>query len=97
MYSPSLASVFALLCCTSTYARSVSRETEVNKDASVLILGGGVAGVIAARELHAKGITNFKIVEARDELGGRMMSHTFGAPGREVNIEVSMLVCRVSD
>ncbi len=32
---------------------------------SVLILGGGVAGVIAARTLHERGITNFKIVEAR--------------------------------
>lgn len=35
------------------------------KNATVLILGGGVAGVIAARTLHEQGITSFKIVEAR--------------------------------
>ncbi len=44
----------------------------------VLILGGGVAGVIAARTLHDKGINNFLIVEARDELGGRMQTESFG-------------------
>ncbi|KAK0213531.1 amine oxidase [Armillaria fumosa] len=43
----------------------------------VLILGGGVTGVIAARTLHERGIDNFVIVEARDELGGRMKSETF--------------------
>ncbi len=45
----------------------------------VLILGGGVAGVIAARKLTDEGITDFVIVEARDELGGRMHSTSFGA------------------
>ncbi|KAK0463120.1 uncharacterized protein EV420DRAFT_1618926 [Desarmillaria tabescens] len=43
----------------------------------VLILGGGVTGVIAARTLHENGIDNFLIVEARDELGGRLKSQTF--------------------
>ncbi|KAK0432128.1 amine oxidase [Armillaria borealis] len=43
----------------------------------VLILGGGVAGVIAARTLHEEGIDNLLIIEARDELGGRMRSHAF--------------------
>lgn len=45
---------------------------------TVLILGGGVTGVIAARTLHRRGIDSFLIVEARDELGGRMQSHTLG-------------------
>ncbi|KAF8989807.1 amine oxidase [Hymenopellis radicata] len=45
---------------------------------TVLILGGGVAGVIAARTLHRRGIDSFIIVEARDELGGRMQSHKLG-------------------
>ena len=48
-----------------------------SKHHKVLILGGGVAGVIAARTLHHNGIDDFLIVEARHELGGRMMSHTF--------------------
>ncbi|KAJ3526927.1 hypothetical protein NM688_g8196 [Phlebia brevispora] len=44
------------------------------KDARVLILGGGMAGITAARTLHDQGIDEFIIVEARHELGGRMMS-----------------------
>ncbi|PPQ69357.1 hypothetical protein CVT25_004749 [Psilocybe cyanescens] len=43
----------------------------------VLILGGGVAGVIAARTLHERGIDDFVVVEARNELGGRMQTATF--------------------
>ncbi|KAI9430825.1 amine oxidase [Lactarius indigo] len=57
-------------------------------DTQVLILGGGVAGIIAARMLAAQGITNFLIVEARDELGGRMHSTTFGAPDRQLTVEL---------
>jgi len=48
-----------------------------SKHHKVLILGGGVAGVIAARTLHQNGIDDFLVVEARHELGGRMMSYTF--------------------
>ncbi|KAI0063017.1 amine oxidase [Artomyces pyxidatus] len=57
-------------------------------DVQVLVLGGGVAGVIAARSLHQQGINDFKIIEARDELGGRMHSFTFGAPGNQVVLEL---------
>ena len=59
-----------------------------HKDTKVLILGGGVAGVMAARTLHEQGIDDFIIVEARHELGGRMMSHTFGAGHDEWTVEV---------
>ena len=58
------------------------------KDATVLILGGGVAGITAARTLHEQGIDDFIILEARHELGGRMMSHTFGAAGGQWTVEV---------
>ncbi|KIO17973.1 hypothetical protein M407DRAFT_226717 [Tulasnella calospora MUT 4182] len=49
--------------------------TSTSDTYDVLILGGGVAGVIAAQQLHNAGIDNFLIVEARDELGGRMHSY----------------------
>ncbi|OAX37625.1 amine oxidase [Rhizopogon vinicolor AM-OR11-026] len=58
------------------------------KDAKVLILGGGVAGVIAARTLHEQGIDDFLIVEARDELGGRMQNYEIGAPGEQYTVEL---------
>ncbi|KAF9003063.1 amine oxidase [Cyathus striatus] len=43
-----------------------------------LILGGGVAGIIAARTFHESGIDNFVVVDAQTELGGRMRSCEFG-------------------
>jgi len=58
------------------------------KDATVLILGGGVSGIIAAQTLKERGITDFKIIEARNELGGRLHSERFGAPDRQVTVEV---------
>ena len=54
----------------------------------VLILGGGVAGILAARKLTEEGITDFVIVEARDVLGGRLRSTSFGAPGRQLTVEL---------
>jgi polyamine oxidase len=44
----------------------------------VVILGGGVAGITAARELYRAGIDDFIIIEARDELGGRLRSTHLG-------------------
>jgi polyamine oxidase len=43
----------------------------------ILILGGGVAGIMAARTFHDHGITNFLVIEGRDELGGRLRSASF--------------------
>jgi len=63
------------------------RSTNV-KDPKVLILGGGVAGVIAARTLHENGMDDFLIVEARGELGGRMQNYEIGVPGKQYSIEL---------
>jgi len=54
----------------------------------VLILGGGVSGIIAARTLNENGITNFRIIEARNELGGRLRSVPFGVSGKQKTVEV---------
>ena len=59
-----------------------------HRDTKVLILGGGVAGIIAARTLHQEGVDDFMIVEARHELGGRMMSHEFGGSKKRWMVEV---------
>lgn len=75
----------ALLCAARTVPRA--EEARSSKDVTVLVLGGGVAGVIAARTLHESGIQDFVIVEALGQLGGRMMDFTFGAPGKELVLE----------
>ena len=62
--------------CAATSTGSSNSVSE-SKHHKVLILGGGVAGVIAARTLHQNGIDDFLIVDALDGLGGRMMSHSF--------------------
>ena len=49
-------------------------------DAKVLILGAGVAGVTAAQRLESYGISDFLIVEAHHEVGGRLKSQRFGSP-----------------
>ena len=64
--------------CSPTGLDGGAPSVSESKHHKVLILGGGVAGVIAARTLHQNGIDDFVIVEARHELGGRMMSHSFG-------------------
>ena len=58
-------------------ATTSSAPPAKSQNYKVLILGGGVAGVIAARTLHQNGIDDFLLVDALDELGGRMMSYTF--------------------
>lgn len=51
-------------------ASSAPTQSKITK-AKVAILGGGVAGISAAKNLVAHGITDFVIIEARVELGGR--------------------------
>ncbi|KAI0669114.1 amine oxidase [Trametes maxima] len=82
-----------LAACLGSIAYPVAdREQNIlavqQKDAKVLILGGGVAGVIAARTLHERGIDDFILIEARPELGGRMMSREFGTAQNRWTIEV---------
>lgn len=61
-----------------TPAPHVWNDAPVAKRANhhkVIILGGGVTGIIAARTLHRAGVDDFLIVEARSELGGRLKHH----------------------
>jgi monoamine oxidase len=44
-----------------------------NTDHSVVIVGGGVAGLTAALRIHQEGLS-FRLLEARSRLGGRVLS-----------------------
>ena len=53
-------------------------------DADVLILGAGFSGVAAAKTLFDAEIKNFLVLEARDEIGGRVRSMKFAGITVEV-------------
>ena len=72
--------LFSGLChraIATSSSRGSSTPVSDSNHYKVLILGGGVTGVIAARTLHQNGIDDFLIVDALDQLGGRMMNYTF--------------------
>ena len=49
-------------------------------DCSVIIIGAGISGLAAARELKSKGIA-VRILESRDRKGGRILSETMTESG----------------
>jgi len=55
-----------LACIISTLFTLVTSHVVKTK---VAVLGGGMAGIIAARTLHEQGILDFVVVEGRTELG----------------------------
>jgi len=54
-----------------------SQGTCESKDADVLILGAGMSGIAAAKTLNDNVVTNFIILEARNEIGGQMRAADF--------------------
>ena len=71
---------FVLLCFSvAAYCQNCSR------DAAVLILGGGMAGVSAANRLNELGIADFILLEAQDRLGGRIRTEEI-VPGVSLSV-----------
>lgn len=56
---------------------SDSITKSVNKH-KVLVIGAGMAGLSAANHLIKNGLTDFKILEARSRIGGRIISIEMG-------------------
>jgi spermine oxidase len=53
-----------------------------NKKYQVIIIGAGAAGLSAANSLVKNGIKDFKIIEARNRIGGRILSIDMGAKAK---------------
>ena len=64
-----LSSIFPTVIRSSAESGTCS---ESNLDADVLILGGGITGISAAKTLYDGGVTNFLVIEALPQLGGRI-------------------------
>ena len=70
--------VVALLLLSVSNAGQQQPNCDRDSDAQVLILGAGMAGLGAARKFSESGITDFLILEQRDQIGGRVQSIQFG-------------------
>jgi monoamine oxidase len=56
-------------------ARAASRNRDVF---DVVVIGAGISGLTAARDLKKAGLDNFVVLEARDRVGGRTLNADIG-------------------
>ena len=77
-----------LSALSGVFAQNANSSSTAFNHTTVLILGGGMTGVIAARTLHDQGIDDFLILDGKIELGGRMICKKFGVAGRQVVVEL---------
>lgn len=81
---------FVILCSSDTllnYSSEYSQE-RISKDISshkifcenikILIVGAGLAGLACASSLYEKGFKNITILEAQEDIGGRISSVPIG-------------------
>lgn len=70
--------VVHLLSSSDVHGRQLrlGKRTKIRRT-KVLILGAGVAGLVAAKTLQEKGINDFLILEAQDYIGGRFKQRSF--------------------
>ena len=61
-----------LTCCA-----VITKDAAKQKNTKVLILGGGISGIAAAKTLSDHGIKDFIILEGTDRIGGRMRKMQF--------------------
>lgn len=71
-------SVFYFFSSTDVHGRQLRPgERTKTRRTKVLILGAGVAGLVAAKTLQENRISDFLILEAQDYIGGRFKQRSF--------------------
>lgn len=78
-----VATTVATAVPTALAARVAAESAATSRDYDAIVIGGGFAGVTAARDLSLRGFKTL-LLEARDRLGGR--THTVSRGGHEVEL-----------
>ncbi len=63
---------------TATQAQAIDPGDESGSVIDVAIIGAGLAGLTAARDLRLAGSESFVVLEAQDRVGGRTLNHELG-------------------
>ncbi|XP_002981437.2 polyamine oxidase [Selaginella moellendorffii] len=71
-----MATSLLILLVFNAWVASVASDGHTKTD-SVVIVGAGISGIMAARTLSQNGINDFVILEATERIGGRMREEAF--------------------
>jgi monoamine oxidase len=58
--------------------QAAARDAVLTDVVDIAIIGAGLAGLTAARDLRRAGCESFIVIEARDRVGGRTLNHDLG-------------------
>ena len=59
-------------------AEAATRQGSLPRSVDVVVVGGGLSGLVAARRFAGSG-RSVLVLEARDRVGGRILNHTLRA------------------
>jgi monoamine oxidase len=73
-----MAATAAAAAAVPAMTRAAAAASDERGVLDVAIIGGGLAGLTAARDLKRAGCDSFVVLEARDRVGGRTLNHDLG-------------------